>query len=294
VLDRRRFDRESVATMLHVTELQRNGFGPDPLDQVVAMYNVSAAYSALGEYRTAREWLANRVPLVPSVDSAPQEAMWAAYTYGAILYRLAEFDSAAFWLGRATSRANFPVPRFEYQAHLMLARIARGRGRADEAQRQVAAADSLFPKARRSADVPASRAAYLIATMSPELKGPAAAATIAAMLDSIGYKPSSTGQSLVDPLLESANRLVASGAYEPAARYAEHAARLAAVDSITSRQSAIIGTAELLEARAALGRGNAAQARALLARAVPPLAYGLGAQDPITLAAFALRDSIGR
>ena len=287
-------DREAVATMLHVTELQRNGFGPDPLDQVIAMYNVSAAYSALGEYRTAREWLTKRVPLVPSIDSAPQEAMWAAYTYGAILYRLAEFDSAAFWLGRATSRANFPLPRFEYQAHLMLARIARGRGRADEAQRQVAAADSLFPKARRSVDVPASRVAYLIAAASPALKGPGAAATIAAMLDSIDYKPSSTGQSLVDPLLESATSLIAAGDFDVAWRYAEHAVRIAALDSITYRQSGIVGQAGLLEARAALGRGDRNAARAIVTRAVVALAYGLGERHPVTLAAIALRDSIGR
>lgn len=286
-------DRESVAILMHVADLQRKGFGPDPLDQAVLLYNISAVYASLGEYRPAREWLAKRVALVPSLDSAPQPAEFAAYAYGSVLYRLAELDSAEFWLTRAFTRPELLWPRFALPAHYMLARIALARGRGDEVRHQLAMADSIYPKASKLVDAPSHGVAYRIATMDAGDR-PLVAATISRMLDSIGYKPTSTGQWFIDPLLEGATRLVAAGAYDAATRYAEHAARIAAVDSITYRQSGIVGQAQAVEARAALVRGDSAQARALLARAVPPLTYGLGARHPATLAAVALRDSIGR
>jgi len=286
-------DRESVGILMHVADLQRKGFGPDPLDQAVLLYNISAAYASLGEYRPAREWLAKRVALIPTVDSAPQPAEFAAYAYGSVLYRLAELDSAELWLTRALTRPELLSVRWALPAHYMLARIALARGRTDDARRQVAIADSIYPKASKLVDAPAHGVAYRIATIGAGAR-PGFAATVSGMLDSIGYKPTSTGQWFIDPLLEGATRLVAAGAYDVATRYAEHAARIAAVDSMTYRQSGIVGQAEAVEARAALGRGDSAQARALLARAVPPLTYGLGARHPATLAAVALRDSIAR
>ena len=289
-----RNDRASVRILMHVADLQRGGFGPDPLDQVTLMYNVSAVYSTLGEYRPVREWLARRIALVPSVDSAPQLAEFAAYSYGAILYRLAEFDSAEFWLARALTRPELLSPRWALPTHYMLARIALARGRTDEARRHAALADSIYPKASKLADAPGHRLAYRIATMESRRTGPELAATIGGMLDSIGYKAASTGQWFIEPLLEAATRLVAVGAYDAATRYAEHAERIAAVDSVTGRQSGIVGRADVLRARAALGRGDSARARAVLARAVPALTYGLGALHPATAAAIALRDSIGR
>ena len=66
------------------------------------------------------------------------------------------------------------------------------------------------------------------------------------------------------------------------------------MDSTAYRQSAIIGRAELIEARVALGQGDVARARTLVSRAIPPLTYGLGAHEPLTTAALALRDSLER
>jgi eukaryotic-like serine/threonine-protein kinase len=287
-------DRESLQIVMHVADLERNGFEPDPLSQAILMYNVSAVYAALGEYRTARDWLAKRVALFPSVDSAPQQAEFVAYAYGSILYRLAELDSAELWLGRALTRPELLFPRFVLPTHYMLARIALDKGHVAEAKRHVALAESLLLKPKHVPDAPADRAAFRIESMELREPLPAAAASIERTLDSAGYKPGATKPSLIDPLLEAATRLVAAGSYDGARRYAEDAARIAGIDSITYRQSGIIGGADLLEARAALGRRDTAQARTLLARAVPPLTYGFGARHPSTLAAIALRDSIGR
>ena len=293
-LHQAKHDRESVAILMHVADLQRNGYEPDPLGQAVLLYNVSAVYAGLGEYRTAREWLAKRVGLFPSVDSAPQQAEFASYAYGSILFRLEELDSAELWLRRALTQPEHLFSRFVVPAHFMLARIALEKGRVDEARRHVELADSILKKPGHIPDAPADRVAYRITSMEMREPPAVAAAAIERMLDSAGYKSDATGASAIDPLLDAATRLVAVGSYDAAARYAEHAARIAAVDSIANRQSGIIGKAEVLEARAALGRGDSAQARALLARALPPLTYGFGAHHPATLGALALRDSIRR
>jgi tetratricopeptide (TPR) repeat protein len=289
-----RRDRESVRVMMHVADLQNSGFSPDASDRAVLMYNVSAAYATLGEYAAARAWLAKRVPLVPSVDSAPQQAGFVAYAYGSTLYRLGELDSAEYWLTRAITRAELLSPRWGLNMHYMLARIALARGQAADARKHVAGADSVFPKASRSVDSPAGRTAFRIATMDDRDLRAGGAGMIGRMIDSLGFTPASTGQWFIDPLLEGAARLIALGAYDTAARYAEQAARIAAVDSVTNRQSAIVGRANVLQARAALGRGDSVRARALLASALPALAYGLGARNPETLVATALRDSIRR
>ena len=287
-------DRESVRELMHVADLQQNGFAPNPTDNVVLMYNVSSAFGALGEYRTAREWLASRVALVPSVDSAPEQAVFAAYTYGSTLYRLGEVDSAQFWLNRSLIHGELMGARFGLQAEYMLARIALDRGQIREASQRVAAADSIFSRIATNPDGKASRAAFRIATMTGGLASPTAPTVIAGMLDSIGYKPTSTAQNLVEPLLESASRLISAHSYDAATAYLEHAIKIAASDSTAYRQSAIIGRARLLQARAALGRGDAARARALADRAIPPLTYGMGPRQPLATAARALRDSLGR
>ena len=287
-------DRGAVAIMMHVIDLQRGGFMPDPLGHAIALYNVTAALNGLGEYRSARDWLARRLPLVPSVDSAPEQAQFAAYGYGLVLYRLAELDSAAFWLNRALTRPDLLYPSFVLPTHYMLARIALARGRDGDARRHVLAADSAFPRLTRVPDAATTRAAYEIATLTDRMAAGATASRIGAMLDSLGYKPSVTSTIWIDPLLEAATILDRAGAYDVASRYAGHAVRIAATDSIAYRQSGIVGRAELLQARAALGLRDTVRARAAIARAVAPLTYGLGQHHPLTIAALALRDSIGR
>ena len=287
-------DREALPVIMHVIDLQGRGFEPDPLGHARALYNVTAVFAGLGEYRSARDWLASRVALVPSVDSAPEQAQFAAYAYGLVLYRLDDYDSAAVWLNRALTRPELLYPSFVLPSHYMLARIALARGQPDEAHRHVLAADSAFPRLTRFPDAATTRAAYEIATMSDRMPAGAAAARIGTMLDSLGYKPTATSTVWIDPLLESATVLIAAGRDDIAARYAGHVVRIAAMDSIAPRQSGIVGRAELLAARAALGMRDTARARAAITRAVAPLTYGLGQQHPLTLAALALRDSIGR
>ena len=287
-------DRESVKELMHVSDLQQNGFAPNPTDNVVLMYNVSSAFGGLGEYKTAREWLASRVALVPSVDSAPEQAVFAAYTYGSTLYRVGEADSAEVWLNRALVHAELMGSRFGLQTEYMLARIALDRGRNREALGRIADADSIFLRIAKNPDAKASRAAFRLSMLTGALTAATAPSIIAGVLDSIDYKPTSMAQALVEPLLESASRLVSAHSYTAATAFAEHAVRIAAVDSTAYRQSAIIGRAELIEARVALGQGDVARARTLVSRAIPPLTYGLGAHEPLTTAALALRDSLER
>ena len=286
-------DRRALGLMLRGVELQRRGSDVDLASRTIAMFNIASAYGALGEYKTAREWLAREVRSVPSVDSAPEQAVFVASAYGTVLDRLAEDDSAVFWLERALSRPHSLAPRFKYPAHLMLARIAHARARADDAGRHEQSADSLASHVR----VPGAktvRSAYRIEAIDGRLDRSAVEASVRAWLDSLEYGPDSTSRAFLDPLMSAAARLLRSGSYEASGKYAAHAMRIAASDTLSYRQSGTVGHAMYLQAAAAKGRGDLAAARELLARALPPLRYGLGDRHPITVAALALRDSIER
>jgi serine/threonine-protein kinase len=286
-------DRRSLDLMLRAIELQERGSNADLVSRAVAMFNIASAYGALGEYVTARQWLARQLPAVPSVDSAPEQAVFVASAYGTTLDKLAEDDSTAFWLERALSRPHSLAPRFKYPAHLILARIARAHGRAEDAQRHERTADSLAAHVRVPG-VRSVRSAYRIQTLDERLDRSAVEAAVRGWLDSLEYGPDSTSRVFLDALIAAATRLLRSGSYELAGTYAAHALRIAATDSLMFRQSGTVGHVLYLRAAAAKGRGDVATARDLVARAIPPLRYGYGDRHPITGAAVALRDSIGR
>jgi hypothetical protein len=62
---------------------------------------------------------------------------------------------------------------------------------------------------------------------------------------------------------------------------------------VATRQSGIVGRARLLRARIAIGLGDTARARDLIATALAPLEFGYGAMHALTREATALRDSLG-
>ena len=96
------------------------------------------------------------------------------------------------------------------QSDYMLARIALDRGRNREALRRIADADSIFLRIAKNPDAKASRAAFRLSMLTGALTAATAPSIIAGVLDSIDYKPTSMAQALVEPLLESASRLVSA------------------------------------------------------------------------------------
>jgi hypothetical protein len=117
---------------------------------------------------------------------------------------------------------------------------------------------------------------------------------IAAALDSSGFGSGRPRQDrLIDHLLVAAERLNAAGHHAEALRYAAAILATVAVDSLTWKQSGLVGAALLQRAIAEAGEGDVNSARASLRAAEAPLRFGFGPGHRLVAQAAALRASIG-
>jgi hypothetical protein len=123
---------------------------------------------------------------------------------------------------------------------------------------------------------------------------PALTRLVRSELAAIDYRADSKSQRPVPVLRAAAWALLETGAWAESLGFAEHLERIGTRDSLALTRSAIVGEALLLGARARLGQGDTAAARASLARAIAPLEAGLGVRHPLTMAAAALGDSLRR
>jgi hypothetical protein len=117
------------------------------------------------------------------------------------------------------------------------------------------------------------------------LQGDAAGAdrAFSAVLTGDGYFKGNMGNpSTRLDLVWDAEAAIALGNADRALRLAGDARTMAMVDSLTDTESAYVGEARLLEARALLVRGDSAGARTTLERALPALRTGFGAGHPET------------
>ena len=94
--------------------------------------------------------------------------------------------------------------------------------------------------------------------------------TVQAEFSALRYKPDSVSHCWVGPLIAAAKAALAVGSWSDAERYAEHLQRIGSRDSLTASQSAIVGEALWLEARAKVGRGETAAALQALEQSLAP------------------------
>jgi len=283
--------REARAVMLRILAATRDGAIGDPGTVPIFVHNGSRTYDMLGEVRDQRAYLEGEIAAAARLDAAGPHAL-IAWSYGMVLDRLHQADSAELWLGRALERwQGRDAPR-SYTAHLTLARIAGRAGRAGDADRHRQEAAAIEERAVAANLARGWRAADRIEQAAVRGDPAGLPAIVRTELEGLGYAPGATSDALVAPLTAAATALIALGAFADAAPYAAHLVRLGDIDSLTGRQSATVGHGLLLGAEAARGTGDLPLARDLARRALPALAFGLGRDHPLTRRAVALRDSL--
>ena len=94
-------------------------------------------------------------------------------------------------------------------------------------------------------------------------------------------------------LILAAETALELGDAEGALRYAQSARETATSDSLSTRRSALVGEARLLEGRARLALGDTAAARTDLRLALDALRYGAGADHPRAIEAARLGSGLG-
>jgi hypothetical protein len=214
------------------------------------------------------------------------------FDYATLLGRLGETDSAAYWFARAIANPARIDSARRLVSHLELAQRAEGLSREESARAHRAEADRLKPIAARSTPARAALVADRIRAAREGGNGDAVLATIRSELEAMDYAPDSRSQLITVLLGEAAAALIATGRYADALPYVEHLERIGTRDSMSIRQSGVVGRARLLRARIAIGLGDTVRARELIASSLAPLEFGYGALHALTREASALRDSL--
>lgn len=283
--------REALRITLRVIRAVRQGAGSDPVTPSILAYNAGVVYEFLGEYRQKRAFLAREIATSFARDSAALLPM-VLFDYAMVLDRIGEPESALAWFGHAIANPQRIDSARILISHLTMSRLAEKLGRAGQAAEHRALARGYLGMSTRS---PAGRGAYLVDRIQrtgAERNRARLLTEIGSALEALDYKPEGRSSPWVGPLLAATHALIANGLYPEAQVYAEHLLRIGSRDSLALGRSGLVGEALLLGAWAAAGQGDSARARDLLARALPPLGFGLGEDHRLTRAARALGDSL--
>jgi hypothetical protein len=199
----------------------------------------------------------------------------SAEKYFAILAEQSRKGSNAYWEGRAL----FGLA----EAQLQLGSIAG-------AQRSVRRFRAIEPTARiDKVDDEITDARILDARLALARADTAAANLLAVeVLSGNGYFDGVRRKIFHSTLILAAETALGVGDAEGALRYAQSAREIATSDSLSTRQSALVGEARLVEGRARLALGDTSAARTDFQLAHEALHYGAGASHPRTIEAAKL------
>jgi tetratricopeptide (TPR) repeat protein len=281
--------REALDIFRRLARSAHEGSASGPETLSIFIYNATAIYDVLGEYRGARDFLAAEIRAAERDDAGSLQPM-TYYDYATMLDRVGEADSALAWFARALADPQIDSARI-FGARLASSRLANGLGQPALAAQHRAAAMRV-PERLLSPGPRAALAIERIRTAAHTGASPAAMTTISRELAALGYRPEGKTRSWTGVLAEAVRTLLEHGRVEEARPYLEHLLALGRRDSLAAGRSAIVGSALLLGARAAVVEGDASKARDLAERAAAPLAFGLGDGHHDTRAARALRDSL--
>jgi len=115
-----------------------------------------------------------------------------------------------------------------------------------------------------------------------------------AVLQSHGYFEGKLQRRLRPVALLAARSALALRQNDEALDLARRVGTEATVDSLSERESAHVGEARLIEARALLAEGDSSGARATIGRALRALRVGAGPEHPLTSEAQALAAALGQ
>jgi len=271
-----------------VAQLEASGYGLTELMTNSTAYLVSSLLE-LGEFATTDSILRPIIVAQEAARGAGHATAALAYYHGANQLRLGQPDTAEGWLLRSVRDDPMAPganggPKVWAPGSLTELRLLQGR--LPEARREyLRLPEGTFP--RRVA------AAWLGAWIRYAGGDPLGAAR--ELEESIRRLDSVTPRSprLVLPLLSAAEWCLARGDWRGADSLASEALAHAGIDSLAYSRSGHVGRAELIRARALVGRGERSGARQAAHRAVVALTSGYGPDHPRTRAAQGLVAELG-
>lgn len=267
---------DAFPTLERMLRLKSEGRTSDPTVPLIIVRNTEYVMGEAGEYRLANEFLARELRILfgnGGLDTMPSYFMHA---YGMGFLRLAQPDSARYWLRRALANPDSITPGFRVSSHLGLAELTEDSIEARKHLTEVAAIRSqkkvgrgglsryLLDHSRGSSD--------LVAGMAR------------AELDSSGYGKT-PNRSLVPLLIAAAEAMDRAGGFADARRFATDAIDGTSNDPMAATRSGRYGAALAARATAELGLGDTVAARQTLRDAMASLRWGYGEEHPATRAA---------
>ena len=288
--------REAIATWDRaIGGMDSSGRG-GTLDRLVMQHNVARVLVKLGETAEAermfhdvliRAGAADRQgridwqPLIHYAETAmAQGHADSASKYFGMILRRADAETNPFWQGRGL----FGLAR----AQLALGQLAQARA----SGARFAKIARAYPPLKKTDDL-VPDTTILAGFISLAAGDTAAAqADLLAALRANGFYEGKLHTRLMPVVLLVGRTALDLGDPAVTLRYARAAEATATVDSLTATQSAWVGHAQLLEARALLATGDTAGARHTVTAATRALTAGAGADHPLTAEARALLASL--
>jgi len=260
------------------------------LSRIIILENRAMSLLRAGQVRQAQAVQMDALRRLTSEAAEQEIPPPSTIDHGRILARLGPNDEALQVLESGLDGARRAhLDSWESTAHLTLASVQLALNHRDEASRHLDAAEAYLrlkePNNQRWWSVLRQNRARLLAASGQTDE---ARSQMKQMLQDLGYPASDRSPYLGPAVLTAASLELSFGAAEQAEALARDAVRLTERAQIDADQSADLGEALLVLARARLARHNSDGARAPLERAVRCLTNGLGAEHPSTRLARAI------
>jgi serine/threonine protein kinase len=288
--------RNQPAEVLRIARLggeihEKNGRGATSA-RLVARQNEAVALTAMGEVKAAFEQRKVIMQRVAELETPGQEPFAYPVNYATALLRMNQPTEALQAMDGVVERARKADNPFV----LTNTQIVKGwalldLGRIDEAEQLLTEADTLASGGRNRAAM--AQAEALRARLDLARKDPAAAKRHSdAALEAAGYRTEKPVRPLARTLIIAAEVAMAQNATAEAAIYAKDALTIGEAVAQGPDTSADVGEALLWLGKVALAKGDKAQAKPMLERAVRSLTNGIGADNALTQEAQALLSSL--
>jgi tetratricopeptide (TPR) repeat protein len=223
-------------------------------------------------------------------DSAGQVHPVVAFNYATQLMGTGQLDSALYWYSMSASVAQ-AGQNLETARRAQIG-VARASSKLGDLTRARAAFEQVLSIARRQKKSAVRDSLYIAASIALAARDTGEATRLFdAVLKEDGYYEKPVVRSRA-PLLELARLHLAGGAPAVGLEIARVLHDLGMTDSVAQYQSADVGEADLLAARAFTALGSADSAAWYARAAAASLAVGAGATNVLTVQARALADSL--
>jgi eukaryotic-like serine/threonine-protein kinase len=276
--------REGADYQLQIlAELDSTGFAGTEILSNVATFLVSSL-NELGELSAIDSVLGALVRERRGVVGPDGEGSPLAFLYGFGKLRLRQLDSADFWITRALADTTEGYGLTQFLPPV-LTQLRLEQHRPIEARNTFA----VLPAGTMTRRVNSAWLGAWLRREEGDRLAPGALEDSLRVLSADGLRPV-----LALPLLSVAEWRLAGGEFGAADSLAGLARTAAAVDSIALSQSAWVGRAELIRARARAALGEGPGARDAASHAVIAIDHAFGARSGLAAEAHALRDSLTR